>query len=343
MNLCAKLQCDIEVNPLPATWSSWCWSWEDSTRCLVDSWGSTLQTYTIRCVGILLGCNFRLRHHFRDAILRSFSRHGWCHRSFQFSPRVFENVFVFFVVRISKVNSPLSSSIVELWLFFCPFLFLSILSGFTNFRPCFWSHMIWSGSRLNLCQSLTGPHISFWRRFSFNIVNFVNPFRESDKCLFESTFQWSSTCFSCNTSRSVWVDPVTSMYFSGHVELNSRFIVMTIDEVTLDRLEVGTGFSVTGWYCRLRLSPFTLKFSPEIFTPHDRFPPWTGFSEFVVSSWQFVCAICNLENEFIIFLPYQYFFCVHSSRKNFWCIQPFQVFQICYQKISFPNSHPRPS
>ena len=62
-----------------------------------------------------------------------------------------------------KANSSESSSIVELWLFFCPSLFVSILSGFTNFRPYFWPYMIWSGSRLNLCQSLPGPHISVWR------------------------------------------------------------------------------------------------------------------------------------------------------------------------------------
>ena len=43
----------------------------------------------------------------------------------------------------------------------------------------------------------------------------MNPFHESDKPLFEPTFQKSSIRFSCNTSRSVWVDLVTYMYFSG--------------------------------------------------------------------------------------------------------------------------------
>ena len=58
--------------------------------------------------------------------------------------------------------------------------------------------------------------------------------------------------------------------------------VMTIDEVALDRPEVGTGFSVIGCVCRLRLSRFSLKFLSEFFTPYGRFPPWSGFSEFVV-------------------------------------------------------------
>ena len=46
-------------------------------------------------------------------------------------------------------------------------------------------------------------------------MNFVQPFHESDKLLFESTFQKSSTRFSCMTPRSVLVDLVTSMYFCG--------------------------------------------------------------------------------------------------------------------------------
>ena len=45
----------------------------------------------------------------------------------------------------------------------CPFLFFSILSGFTSFRPNFWTHMIGTGGRSNFGQSLTGPHVSFWR------------------------------------------------------------------------------------------------------------------------------------------------------------------------------------
>ena len=68
-----------------------------------------------------------------------------------------------------------------------------------------------------------------------------------------------------------------------HVELNPKFILMTKEAVTLDRPKVGTGFSVICGFCQLRLLRFALNFSSEIFTPHSRFPPWSGFSEFVVS------------------------------------------------------------
>ena len=93
-----------------------------------------------------------------------------------------------------------------------------------------------------------------------------------------NVFQWHRECF-----------------FLWHVDLNSRFIVMTIDEVTLDRPKVGTGFCVICGFCRLRLSRFTLMFSAEFFAPHGWFPSWSGFSEFVVSPRQFCCTTCNWE------------------------------------------------
>ena len=74
------------------------------------------------------------------------------------------------------------------------------------------------------------------------------------------------------------------------------------------------------------------------FTPYRLFPPQSGCSEIAVSSWQFCCSICDWEDEFIIFLADQHFFCLDSSRVNIWCIQRFQIFQVSYQDISFANS-----
>ena len=48
---------------------------------------------------------------------------------------IIENLFVFFVVKIDKVNFPQSSGIVVLWFLFCPFLIFSILIRITDFRP----------------------------------------------------------------------------------------------------------------------------------------------------------------------------------------------------------------
>ena len=93
-----------------------------------------------------------------------------------------------------------------------------------------------------------------------------------------NVFQWNRECF-----------------FLRHEELNSRFIVMKIDEVTLDRPEVGTDFSVICWFCQLRL--------------------------FVVSSWQFCCTICDWDNEFIIFWMVNTSFALILPGLNIWCIQ----------------------
>ena len=71
------------------------------------------------------------------------------------------------------------------------FLLLFLLSGFSHFGPDIKPQILRSGC-LIFCESLPGPRISLWRVFSFNRVNFVNPFEESDKLRFASTFQQSS-------------------------------------------------------------------------------------------------------------------------------------------------------
>ena len=138
-----------------------------------------------------------------------------------------------------------------------PFLFFSILSGFTNFLPYFWPHVTWSSCRLNFCQYPTRPQISFGKLFfqlcessprvwqmlaRIDIPVVVNSFFLHDVQIRANRFcyvpvlQGNRECF-----------------FLKHIELNSGFIAITIDEVTLNRPEVGTGFSVIGWFCRLRL------------------------------------------------------------------------------------------
>ena len=125
----------------------------------------------------------------------------------------------------------------------------------------------------------------------------------------------------------------------GTWSLNSRFIVITTDEVILDRPEVCTGFSVTLLVKSveiLRNHLWFLRWILSLLTVGSRF--WGGFSEFVVSSRQFRCTICNCEFPFMSFLFCQYFFRVDPSRLNFWCVHFCQFFQIHNQSISFPNS-----
>ena len=89
------------------------------------------------------------------------------------------------------------------------------------------------------------------------------------------------------------------MFFFRHVELNTRFNVMTINEVTLNRPEVFPGFSVIFCFCRLKPFRFALKFSTEIFTSLQVVPTF-GFSDSVVSSKQVCCSICDWEYKNIL-------------------------------------------
>ena len=132
-----------------------------------------------------------------------------------FSSRFCIVFFIFSIFQIDGMNASQPSSIIELWLLVCRVLLFSLLSGLSNFAPNFRPHILRSGSCLNFCQSPLPNHSYLLGGFSFNKVNFVNPFQESDKLRFVSTFQQSLILCSCNTSRFVWVALVTSMSFSG--------------------------------------------------------------------------------------------------------------------------------
>ena len=153
------------------------------SSCIVLIRPGTLTTFQPQNrIGNLLRCNFLLRNHFRGA--------GMNH----FLAAMGLSNFLLAVLRVpcnlghqdqqSKFLSVVEHCRVLASRF--SILVFSILSGFTNFGPYFWPYVIWSGSRLNLCQSLRTTHPL--GGFSFHRVNFMKPFHESDKLLFEPTF-----------------------------------------------------------------------------------------------------------------------------------------------------------
>ena len=210
-NLC--MQCDLHVlqtYPLRALWSSWVLDCKDSTRRLVDSWDSTSQPW------IVLGI-------FWDAISCFAATFVVLVRAFLLHGMAAAISLVILVIRNHKVNFSQSSSIVEFWLLVFPFLFFSTLSGFSNLGPYFWPYMIWSGSRLNFCQSpsryipwevsLSLPFSRIWQasvRIDIPIV--IDKFLLHDVQISVSrfcdinVFQWNRECF-----------------FFRHMELNSKF------------------------------------------------------------------------------------------------------------------------
>ena len=93
----------------------------------------------------------------------SFAWHCCRHWCLQLPPCILNDVFVFFITWIKKNNSPHISGMFEFWILDCPSLLFSLLSGFSNSRPSVRSYVIWTWCRLDVRQSLSRPHISFWR------------------------------------------------------------------------------------------------------------------------------------------------------------------------------------
>ena len=237
--------------------------------------------------------------------------------------------------------------------------FLALLSlGFSIAHSCFSrlcaafpilvqasGHMLSGRNVVWIVVSLSPDHMYPFGGVTFSSINLVKPVHESNRLLFPSTSEQSSIRFSCATSRSVWVDLITSIYFSGigmilisHKKLNSRFNMMTIDEITLNGPKVLVNPCVIVWFFRLKLLPFTVRFSAEILPPYGRLPPRDGFLEFVVPSWVFLPYHLPQEIWSSVFLGYQDFFCIQSSGKYFWCVQLFQFFNVNIQYVSLPNS-----
>ena len=96
---------------------------------------------------------------------------------------------------------------------------------------------------------------------------------------------------------------------------------MTTDEVTLDRPEIGVGFTVICGFCRLRLSRFIM----DVLCWDLRCSRLVPASEWIlwIRSLFLTILLYHLwkwEFEFAS-LSDQYLFRVDSSRINFWCIQ----------------------
>ena len=206
-------------------------------------------------------------------------------------PRILDGLLWFFVFQINKVNTSLLSSKLEFGLLVCPFLFFSSLSGFLHFGPYIRPHMIWSRSRLNFCQSFPGPLESnegsepsrslslntFLGRFLFGSNEFSEPCPRLwqisvlvDIPIIVNALLLHQVQFGVSGPSYINVPKWNRQsFFFRHMELNSRFIVMTINEVTLNRPEVSSGFRVICWFCRARLFRFAFKSSTSGF-PNSR-------------------------------------------------------------------------
>ena len=181
--------------------------WLYSVSCGMMGFNNTTESgLCFRCLGFF--CFWSNGFPYACLRERSCAWHCRCLWYFQLSSCILNDVCVFFVTRINRINSSQFSGMFKFWFLDCPFLFFSSLSGFSN------------SCDLDVMSSgflaVSPPDRMYpFGGVSFSNVNLVKPVHESDRFRFPSTFQWSSTRFSCATSKSVWVDLITSMYFRG--------------------------------------------------------------------------------------------------------------------------------
>ena len=155
INLCTKLSCTIELYPLPAIWSSWCSGRDDYKSCLVDSWASTIQACFVFEILPELAVSAPVSDELAWLLVPFLQGIGTSIGTSNFLLALYDGIFIITIVRIDKVNSSQSPSIIEFGLLVCPLLLFSFLSGFSNPRPDFRS-----GCCLNFFDSRPGPRIS---------------------------------------------------------------------------------------------------------------------------------------------------------------------------------------
>ena len=202
--------------------------------------------------------------------------------------------FALFVLFINWIN------IFQFWFLDCPFLFLSVLSGFPILIQAT-GHM-WSGRDVVwIFVSLPPDHICPLGRNSFKDANLVKPVHESNRFLFPSSFQQSSIRFvCCNVQIGLrWPDEINFLQWNWewHEKLNSWFNMTTIKWNLLNRPEV---FPRHLLFLQVESLHVALRFSAEILSllaVGSRLSV-SGFLEFVVSTWQFCWTICNKKCKF---------------------------------------------
>ena len=207
--------------------------------------------------------------------------------------------------------------------FNCPFLFFPILRGFpildrSSGHTRSGVEVVW-----NFVSLTTRPHIPF---VSFNNVNFVNPVHESDTLLFKINipiivgtllFFWRPN--QCVGEKEMFLLSAHRVQLEVHCDGDRWSLIESFKNRHGLQSHLQVGYVET--------LPVRLEILPWGFlSPYGLIPPWSGFSEFVVSSWQFCCTICELENKFVFFLTDQYLLGVSSSRTNYWCISVSQFF-----------------
>ena len=128
---------------------------------------------------------------------------------------------------------------IEFWFFDSSFLLLFTFGCIGHAFPHFGPQFVRPGGRLFSCQSPL-DHENPTGGFSFNKANLVKPVHASDNSRCPSTFQKSSIFVS-----SIYIQGNVDVlhrnrkcFFSRHVQFDSGFHMMAINEISCNRPEI---------------------------------------------------------------------------------------------------------
>ena len=195
-----------ETSPFAAMWSSRLLWRVSSTRCLVDSWGSMIQAYFV--CGTFVGCSKPWKHNW----LGLFFLHGMAVSTCtsEFCPRFFDSLFIFCLPDQENQFPSILRAYPSFGFSFAHYSFSRLSAALLRLIHTFATRDPVLSSFELLSVSLRTTQKSFGR-FSFTRVNFVKPVLIDSPIIVKA--------FSCMTSRFVWVDLVTWLFFSGVVNV----------------------------------------------------------------------------------------------------------------------------
>ena len=297
-------------------WSSWYLWGIPSNRILIDSSASTIQTYLVLCFP-------NTAAGFPAAIYWCFTRHCCWHRNFQLSTSVFHGMFKLFIIWFNEEDPPYLSGIIELWFLDGPLLLRFAFCCIRQMLPHIWPYIV--GSFFFLA-SLHPDHVYPSGGLWFNKIILVKPVHASNNSLYPSTLQQSSIflqqyiqwcmCISGDVDVLQWN---RKWFFSWHVQFDSGFHMMAINEILCDISEIRY----------LVLSPLEegLEKRVRLVLLEELLVPRSGRSlinkQDVLRRWsppETDCSICDREYKIVTFHRREHFLCIEPSGVEFWCV-----------------------
>ena len=215
------------------------------------------------------------------------------------------DILEFLTIRINYVNTTQSPGIAVLWFLDCPLLLRFAFRRIGHIFPNLWPQSVWSGGRLFSCQFPPGPCMSI--RWFF--IQYSESY-ETCPCIWQFSISinvpividvllqhYIQGCI-CSPGHVDTVQWNGKWFFSWHVQIDTGFHVMTVNEIAWHGPEIIPGFTIMPrWVLKWGWRRSVWFFS-KISLFHSSFwvlPGWGGCSQTLISSTDFDCSLCEWE------------------------------------------------